>query len=43
MFLVHSFTNQIGRELGIDAYSSVIPGAKRRARKIQIVNSDEPL
>jgi hypothetical protein len=43
MSLVNSFINQIGRELGRDAYRSVVSGASRGARKQQIVNSDEPL
>jgi hypothetical protein len=43
MSLVNSFINQIGRELGRDAYRSVVSGAMRGARKQQIVNSDEPL
>ncbi|MEY5001237.1 MAG: hypothetical protein RLZZ211_1273 [Bacteroidota bacterium] len=43
MSLVNSFINQIGRELGRDAYRSVISGASRGARKQQIVNSDEPI
>jgi hypothetical protein len=43
MSLVNSFINQIGRELGRDAYRSVVSGASRGARKQQIVNSEEPL
>jgi hypothetical protein len=43
MRLVNSFINQIGRELGRNAYRTVVSGASRGARKQQIVNSDEPL
>lgn len=43
MSLVNSFINQIGRELGRDAYRSVVSSVSRGARKQQIVNSDEPL
>ena len=34
---------QIGRELGRDAYRSVVSSVSRGASKQQIVNSDEPL
>lgn len=43
MSLVNSFINQIGRELGRDAYRSVVYGASRGTKKQQIVTSDESL
>ena len=43
MSLVNSFINQIGREIGRDAYRSVISSASRGSRKQQIFNSDEPI
>jgi hypothetical protein len=44
MSLVNSFINQIGRELGRDAYRSVVSGASRgRQQQQQIVNTEEPV
>ena len=43
MSLVNSFINQIGRELGRDAYRSVVSGASRGRRQQQIVNTEEPV
>jgi hypothetical protein len=43
MSLVNSFINQIGRELGRDAYKTVMSSSSRNRRQQQIVESEEPL
>ena len=43
MSLVNSFINQIGRELGRDAYRSVVSGVSRGRRQQQIINTEEPV
>lgn len=43
MSIVNSFINQIGRELGRDAYKSVVLGASRGRRQQQIVSTEEPV
>ena len=43
MSLVNSFINQIGRELGRDAYRSVVSGVSRGRRQQQMVNTEEAI
>ena len=43
MSIVNSFINQIGRELGRDAYRSVMSPSAGSRRKQQIIDSEVPI